>query len=518
MKARSGHGPWAVVLAAHGSRRDPDAAELVRRHALALKIRPGFDEVAVAFHQGEPSFSTVLDGLRADRVVVVPFMTSAGHFSQSVLPNALKSNRRYSHIRLRQTRPVGTHPGVASLIARRVGELLSTFQLDREATSVVVVGHGTSRHDQSRASTVQLVQTLSRRRVAGEVLEAFLDDEPNVANLSERLTRSRLLIVPFLIGGDHAAQDLPRLLGFEPTSHPSSPLLGRCGGRSAVLDAPLGNYGAITDLVAELALQHVPPLKAGRHPGVHSSRARVGRVHLVGAGPGDPDLITVRGSDLLRRADVIVHDRLVGHTLLGEARAGAEVIDAGKRPGDEGQSQQWINDILIDRARQGLNVVRLKGGDPMVFGRGGEELAACRAAGVPCTVVPGVTSAIAAPAAAGIPVTLRGVGRSFAVITGHLEEGAETFSPASIASVAGVDTVVVLMGRANLGDLVQTLIRAGRDPATPAACIQEGTTERQRVAVGTLGSIADVADREGLCAPMVTVIGSVAAYAGRAPC
>jgi uroporphyrin-III C-methyltransferase len=235
-------------------------------------------------------------------------------------------------------------------------------------------------------------------------------------------------------------------------------------------------------------------------------------VHLVGAGPGDPGLITARGLDLLRRADVVVHDRLVGPELLHEARAGAELIDVGKSVGHVALAQEAINALLVARARRGQLVVRLKGGDPFVFGRGSEELAACRAAGVEVTVVPGVSSAIAGPAAADIPVTARGVARSFAVLTAQQADG----DGSDVAGLAGADTIIVLMGRAALPRVTARLLVAGRCPETPAACVQSATTSAQRVVVGTLATIAEAAEREGLEAPMVTVIGEVAAFAREA--
>ena len=194
-------------------------------------------------------------------------------------------------------------------------------------------------------------------------------------------------------------------------------------------------------------------------------------MHLVGGGPGDPGLITSRGLELLRSADVVVHDRLIGPELLGEARADAELIDVGKGPGHAPYSQEEINALLVARARLGRTVVRLKGGDPFVFGRGSEEAAACREAGVPVYVVPGVSSAIAAPAAAGIPVTARGLARSFAVVTAHGAgpDGAEV----DVRALAGVDTLVVLMGRAGLASFAAQLWRRGairrrRPPASRA--------------------------------------------------
>lgn len=235
--------------------------------------------------------------------------------------------------------------------------------------------------------------------------------------------------------------------------------------------------------------------------------AHLGLVYLVGAGPGDPGLITVRGRELLRAADVVVHDRLIPHQLLANVRPKAEVIDVGKAPGAHRVSQEQINEILVERARRGLCVVRLKGGDPFVFGRGCEEVAACRAAGIECIVIPGVSSALAVPLAAGIAVTHRGISRSFAVITAETAAGDESVD---FTKFAAVDTLVILMGRERLPEIARSLVRAGRDPSTPAACIERATTARQRVVVGSLETIAAFADREGLTAPMVTVIGEVA--------
>jgi uroporphyrin-III C-methyltransferase len=208
---------------------------------------------------------------------------------------------------------------------------------------------------------------------------------------------------------------------------------------------------------------------------------------------------------------VVVHDRLIGPELLQQARAGAELVDVGKGVGHAALAQEEISRLLVDRARRGHDVVRLKGGDPFVFGRGSEELAACRDAGVGCEVVPGVSSAIAGPAAAGIPVTARGIARSFAVVTGH--QAGET-GEHDIAPLAAVDTIVVLMGRSSLPSFTTGLIAAGRDPETPAACIQSATTPAQRVTLATLGSIAKAAERDGLEAPIVTVIGEVARMGG----
>lgn len=232
-----------------------------------------------------------------------------------------------------------------------------------------------------------------------------------------------------------------------------------------------------------------------------------GLVVLVGAGPGDPDLITVRGLRWLARADVVVHDRLVAPALLDAAPAGALRIFAGKAAGRHCLPQAAISRLLVHHAQTGRLVVRLKGGDPLVFGRGAEEVLACRRAGVPVVVVPGVSSAIAAPGAAGIPVTHRGLSSSFAVVTGH-EDPAKPGHDVDWAGLATcVETLVVLMGTAALGSIAARLIAAGRPAATPAAVISGGHTSAQRVVIGTLDDIARRAAH--LPPPATIVIGEV---------
>lgn len=237
-----------------------------------------------------------------------------------------------------------------------------------------------------------------------------------------------------------------------------------------------------------------------------------GVVYLVGAGPGDPGLITVRGLQLLRDADVVIHDRLIPHELLAEARHDAVVIDAGKAPGAHKQTQDQTNALIVEHALAGRNVVRLKGGDPFVFGRGYEEWTACGRAGIHCEVIPGVTSAVAGPAAAGIPVTHRGIARNFAVVTARTGE-TDDASDLDYAALVKLDTLVVLMGRAGLRDVAANLILAGRSTTTPVACVQEATTSAQRVVVADLASIAAHADEARLAAPMVMVVGEVARFA-----
>ena len=209
-------------------------------------------------------------------------------------------------------------------------------------------------------------------------------------------------------------------------------------------------------------------------------------VYLVGAGPGDPGLITVRGLALLRRADVVVYDQLASPELLKEAPAGAELLYVGKKAGAHAVPQGGINELLVHRARAGLTVVRLKGGDPFVFGRGGEEAEELAAAGIPFEVVPGVTSAVAVPAYAGIPVTHRRYTTLVTFITGHEDPTKEASTIPWAALGQNPGTLVFLMGVKNLGENCRRLIEAGRAAETPAAVIQSGTTLTQRTVVGTL--------------------------------
>jgi len=230
-----------------------------------------------------------------------------------------------------------------------------------------------------------------------------------------------------------------------------------------------------------------------------------GRVILVGAGPGDPELITVRGARALSEADVVVFDRLAAPALLDVAPPTAERVYVGKEPGRSATPQREIERILVDRALAGATVVRLKGGDPFVFGRGGEEAAACAEAGVACEVVPGVSAAVAAPAAAGIPVTHRGVARSFAVVTGSTAHDDEV----DLSKVAGADTVVVLMAAGRLAQTCAELIAAGRPSDEPAAIVQWAWTPEQRSVVGTLTDLPMLAEAASIGPPATLVVGAV---------
>jgi uroporphyrin-III C-methyltransferase len=213
-----------------------------------------------------------------------------------------------------------------------------------------------------------------------------------------------------------------------------------------------------------------------------------GIVYIVGGGPGDPGLITVKGLECLRRAEVVLYDRLIAQELLSQASSNAELIDVGKEPKRHRRSQEEINALLIEKAREGKVVVRLKGGDPFVFGRGGEECQTLAEAGIPYEVVPGVSSSIAVPAYAGIPVTQRGVTTAFTVVAGHTG-GSD--SDVDWDAVSKIGTVIFLMGVEHLPEIVGKLTAHGRAADTPAALIQEGTTPNQQVVTGTLFDIVE---------------------------
>ncbi len=238
-------------------------------------------------------------------------------------------------------------------------------------------------------------------------------------------------------------------------------------------------------------------------------------VYLVGAGPGDPGLLTRRGARLLSQADVVIYDRLVHHSILALAPGSAELVDVGTRPGsaDGHERQEMINQLLVDHGGRGGTVVRLKGGDPFLFGRGGEEMEVLAQAGIACEVVPGVTSAFGAAAAAGIPVTHRGLASAVTVVTGRVGDAS---APAGVdwEALAKVDgTLVVLMGMSTRASIAEALQRGGKDPDTPVAVVEKGTTSAQRTVRTTLRGLADVS----LGSPAIIVIGPVAALGSALP-
>ena len=233
---------------------------------------------------------------------------------------------------------------------------------------------------------------------------------------------------------------------------------------------------------------------------------RLGKVYLVGAGPGDPDLLTLKGKNCLERAEAILYDRLVSTELLQHAAQSAEFIYVGKQASKDCANQREIEQLLVRKACEGKVVVRLKGGDPFVFGRGGEEAAALKRAGIPYEIVPGVSSAIAAPAYAGIPVTHRSCASSVAIVTGHARRN-DRVKWGELTR--GVDTLVILMGLDNLKQIMNRLLESGCEPQRPVALIHAATRPSQKSLLGTVQTIADLADQAKLQSPTVIVVGEV---------
>ncbi|MBA2739506.1 MAG: uroporphyrinogen-III C-methyltransferase [Nocardioidaceae bacterium] len=321
---------------------------------------------------------------------------------------------------------------------------------------------------------------------------AATDDAATNAAVAREAEAARL----FCVRADDATQ-----------SSAWTPASGRHGGVSVAVHAQRDPRRAahVRDQVVEQL--RTGDLAAPRH------RARQGGVVLVGGGPGDPELITLAGRRALAEADVVVVDRLAPTALLDELPSQVEIVDATKLPRGRSAPQEAINRVLVDGALAGKLVVRLKGGDPYVFGRGFEELIACAEAGVPCRVVPGVTSAISVPALAGVPVTHRGVAHELVIVSGHLPPGHESslVDWAALGRLRG--TIVVMMGVDTLPAIAAELIAGGRAADTPVAVVQSGSTAGERRVLATLSTVADVVAAEQVSAPATVVIGDVVGVA-----
>jgi uroporphyrin-III C-methyltransferase/precorrin-2 dehydrogenase/sirohydrochlorin ferrochelatase len=320
----------------------------------------------------------------------------------------------------------------------------------------------------------------------------------------------------------------------------TSPVLARWVRRriEGLLPASLGRLGQLAERWPEAAKKRLPSIEARKRfwerifdgpatqlalDGRNEEADRVllnelgrsgpmpGAIYLVGAGPGDPELLTLRAHRLLQLADVVVHDRLVSDAVLDLARRDAELIYAGKAAGAHTMSQDEINHLLIRLGRQGKQVVRLKGGDPFIFGRGGEEMLAVEAAGLPCHIVPGITAAAGIGAAIGVPLTHRGIAQNVTYITGHAKDGEPEADWPALAR--GGHTIVVYMGLAALPRITEQLLEHGLAASVPVAVIEKGTTPDQRVIAGTLDDIADTVRGEHVAGPALTIIGEVAAFA-----
>src|SRR5262245_6646584 len=357
-------------------------------------------------------------------------------------------------------------------------------------TAVLVVGHG-SRREEANEDVRLAALRIGERGKFPLVVAAFLEiANPTIAEGYAQLVAAgarHIIVHPyFLSPGRHTRGDIPVEVQAAANCHAEV---------TFQITEPLAAHPLVIDAAIErvrATITQTPPL---------------GKVYLVGAGPGDHGLLTVKALRLLQQADTIVYDYLVDPELLDHASARVERVYVGKVGGASQTPQEQINRLLVERARNGQMVVRLKGGDPCLFGRGSEEALALRRASIPFEVVPGISSALAAPAYAGIPLTHRGLSSSVAIVTAA-RAGDGEFS-AQFQRVSAADTLVILMGVSHLRRIAAELIAAGRASDTPVAVIRWGTYETQQTVVGTLLNIAEIAERERLRAPAVIVVGEV---------
>jgi uroporphyrin-III C-methyltransferase len=366
-------------------------------------------------------------------------------------------------------------------------------------SGVLVVGHG-SRREEANCDVRKAARRIGKRGGFPLVEAAFLEIErPNIAEGFKRLVERgacNVTVHPyFLSPGRHSRGDLPREVREAALRFP---------GVSYQITEPLSAH----QLVIEASIERIRETANFASDTRRSDAANHGTVYLVGAGPGALRLLTLRAHDLLASCDVLIYDYLVDPEVMQFASPKAERIYVGKVSGGRHTPQTEINHLLIKQAREGKRVVRLKGGDPFLFGRGGEEAEALYEAGVPFEVVPGISSALAVPAYAGIPLTHRDVSSSVAILTGASAGDVDDVS-AALADLSRAETIVVLMGVANLRVIADDLIASGRDPETPAAIIRWGTYETQQTITGRLQSIADQADASGMRPPGVIIIGEV---------
>lgn len=364
---------------------------------------------------------------------------------------------------------------------------------DRNTQGILVVGHGSRRREAN--DDVREVARLIGVRGGFEFVEAaFLEiEQPDIAEGFKRLVDRGVTTVTvhpyFLSPGRHTRGDLPREV---------RRVAGCFPGVTYEITEPLSGHS----LVIDASIERIRETR-----GVATTDA-VGKVFLVGAGPGATELLTLRGRDLLTACDVVIYDNLIDLDILRFAPPGAERIYVGKIGRLRHTSQSDINDLLVQHARAGKQVVRLKGGDPFLFGRGGEEALALHNAGIPFEVVPGVSAALAVPAYAGIPLTHRDASSSVAIFTGA-SAGNGSLDVKALTELSGADTIVILMGVAHLREIAERLIATGRDVNTPVAVIRWGTYDAQQTIIGTLQSIAGEAEKHNLRSPAVIVIGEV---------
>ncbi len=357
---------------------------------------------------------------------------------------------------------------------------------------ILVVGHG-SRREEANADVREAARLIARRGSFAFVEPAFLEIasptiEEGFAQLVKRGANHVIVHPYFLSPGRHTRGDIPVEVQEAASRHP---------GVTYQITEPLAAHPSVIDA----SIERIRETKKTAHG------KRLRQVYLVGAGPGDPGLLTVRALELLRKADVIIYDYLVNPDLLIHLKENAERIFVGKVGRGTQTRQSTINELLVSRASEGKLVVRLKGGDPFLFGRGAEEALTLRAAGIPFEIVPGISSALAVPAYAGIPLTHRGLASSIAILTGA--NAVDGRLSEDLLNARAADTIVVLMGIAHLREITEQLIALGRSLDTPVAVLRWGTYESQQIVTGTLATIAGIAAAESVRPPSIVVIGEV---------
>jgi sirohydrochlorin cobaltochelatase len=532
----------ALVIVGHGTRSaagvDQFAAlvERVRRRGAVGDVEGGFIELS------RPPLTDAVTALveRGHRALVaLPLvLTAAGHGKGDIPAAMAREQQRHPGLTYRYGRPLGPHPLLHAALEERIDAALAGA--DRAGTWIALIGRGSTDPD-ANAEVAKVARLLWEGRGYAGVEPGFISlAEPSVPAVLERLRRlgaRRIVVAPyFLFAGVLPDRIVARSAEFA-AAHPDldvrvADVIGDCDALADLVlqrhaEALGGDIRMNCDTCAYRVLMPGFADKVGRpqrphdhpddpvdghhhdHGHHHHHEVEAGSVAVVGGGPGPDDLITVRGKALLDAADVVVVDRLAPQGLLAGLRPDVLVVDAAKVPRGPSMAQDAINAALVTHARAGRRVVRLKGGDPYLFGRGHEEVRACTAAGVPVTVVPGVSSAFAAPALAGVPVTHRGVAHDVTVVSGHLPPG----HPGSLVDWAALGrargTLVLLMAVDTIAKIAAALVEHGRAPDTPVLAVQDAGHPGQRAVPARLDEIGAVAAREDLRPPAVFVVGPV---------
>ncbi|MEU4531858.1 uroporphyrinogen-III C-methyltransferase [Micromonospora ureilytica] len=559
-----------LVIVGHGTR---SAAGVEQFAALVERVRGRRDigDVEGGFIElSRPPLTDAVGALvaRGHRALVaLPLvLTGAGHGKGDIPAAMAREQQRHSGLSYRYGRPLGPHPLLHEALEQRIDAALAASDragaalagADRAGTWVALVGRGSTDPD-ANAEVAKVARLLWEGRGYAGVEPGFISlAQPSVPEVLERLRRlgaRRVVVAPyFLFAGVLPDRIVAQSAEFA-AAHPDldvrvAEVIGDC---DALADLVLERYAEALggdirmncDTCAYRVLMPGFADKVGRpqrphdhpddpvghhhhdhahHDHAHHDHAHHDHAHhdhgsvaVIGGGPGPDDLITVRGKALLDAADVVVVDRLAPQGLLAGLRPDVLVVDAAKVPRGPSMAQEAINEALVSHARAGRRVVRLKGGDPYVFGRGHEEVQACVAAGVPVTVVPGVSSALAAPALAGVPVTHRGVAHDVTVVSGHLPPG----HPDSLVDWAALararGTVVLLMAVDTIAKIATVLIEHGRAPETPVLAVQDAGLPAQRSVPARLDEIGAAAAREGVGPPAVFVLGPVVALTTTGP-